>query len=64
VTPPQPTNVTVYVQMAGTNVVLTWSQGILLQADTVTGPWSTNLATSPYLLAPTLPQKFYRVRVQ
>jgi hypothetical protein len=64
VTPPQPPNVTVYVQMAGTNVVLTWSQGILLQADTVTGPWSTNLATSPYLLAPTPPQKFYRVRVQ
>jgi len=64
VTPPQPTNVTVYVEMAGTNVVLTWSQGTLLEADKVTGPWSTNLATSPYLFAPTPPQKFYRVRVQ
>jgi hypothetical protein len=64
VTPPPPPSVTVYVEMAGTNVVLTWSQGTLLEADKVTGPWSTNLATSPYLFAPTPPQKFYRVRVQ
>jgi hypothetical protein len=48
----------------GGNVTLTWSEGILLEAPTVNGPWSTNLAVSPYTFAPTAPQKFYRVQFE
>jgi hypothetical protein len=34
---------------SGQNVVLTWAQGMLLQAPALTGPWTTNsVATSPY----------------
>ena len=49
---------------AGNNVVLTWAQGMLLQAPAVTGPWTTNsLATSPYTNSATGTQ-FYRLQIQ
>ncbi len=50
----------------GASVVLTWNGGgKLLQAASVTGPWTTNsAATSPYPVTPSTPQMFYRVRVQ
>jgi hypothetical protein len=52
------------IQRSGTNVQLKWSQGLLLQATNVTGPWTTNNgATSPFTVAPTAAQKFYRVQV-
>jgi Concanavalin A-like lectin/glucanases superfamily len=48
---------------AGNNVVLTWSQGVLLQAPAVTGPWTTNsAATSPYTNAAAGSQ-FYRLQI-
>jgi hypothetical protein len=42
---------------------LTWPQGTLLEATSLAGPWATNSNTSPYLFAPSGPQKFFRVQV-
>ena len=58
----QPVNITL--QMSGANLQLTWPQGTLLQTTNLTGPWVTNLATSPYLVSPTNGRMFYRIRVQ
>jgi hypothetical protein len=56
--------VTLSVQRSGANIVLSWPQGTLLEATSVTGGWVTNNATSPYTNTPTGAQKFYRARVQ
>jgi hypothetical protein len=49
----------------GNHFQITWPQGVLLEATNVTGPWITNsTATSPFTNSPTMPQQFYRVRVQ
>lgn len=49
---------------AGQNLVLTWQQGILLQAPAVTGPWTTiSTATSPYTVPANQPTQFYRLRI-
>jgi hypothetical protein len=52
------------IQKVGANVQLTWPQGTLLEATAITGPYTTNLAPSPYLFAPTGAAKFFRVKVQ
>jgi len=52
------------IQQIGVNVKLTWPQGTLLQADALTGPWTTNTAASPYTLLPSAAKKFYRVIAQ
>jgi hypothetical protein len=50
---------------SGGNLVLTWpGNGKLLEATNISGPWTTNLSTSPASLAPNQPQKFYRIRSQ
>lgn len=50
---------------SGGNLKITWSQGTLLQATNVSGPWVTNsMATSPYTVAPTNSQMYFKVRVQ
>lgn len=60
-----PPAITLGIQHVGGNVVLTWSQGTLLEASNVTGPWTTNAAaTSPFTNNPTAAQKFFRVLVQ
>ncbi|MGP8235731.1 MAG: RHS repeat-associated core domain-containing protein [Limisphaerales bacterium] len=46
---------------AAGSLTLTWSQGTLLQATNLTGPWSTNTAASPYTFAPTNSQKFFKL---
>jgi uncharacterized protein YjdB len=49
---------------SGTNVVLTWSAGTLLQAPTVLGPWTTNsAAVSPHTVAATNGSQFYKILV-
>jgi len=63
VTPP-PANVTLLLQRSGATFQLAWPQGVLLEADEVTGPWTTNTSTSPFIVTPTAPQKFYRVIVR
>jgi len=55
--------VTLYIARSGLSLQLTWSNGTLLEANAVTGPWTTNSATSPYLVAPAGNQRFYRVQV-
>jgi hypothetical protein len=57
-------NVTLSVVRSGGNIVLSWPQGTLLEADNVAGPYSTNNAASPYTNAPTAIQKFYKVIVR
>jgi hypothetical protein len=59
-----PPPVTINVSFSGGNLTLTWSQGTLLEATNVYGPWVTNGAPSPYTVAPTGPQKFFRVQTQ
>jgi hypothetical protein len=54
--PPQLT-----INAAGGKVVLTWNKGVLLQANDVTGPWTTNnTAVSPWTNTPSGPRTFYR----
>jgi hypothetical protein len=57
---------TLTVQQSGGNIILTWPYGMLIQAPTVTGPWSPvpGNPTSPYSTAPTGAMQFYRVQVQ
>lgn len=59
-----PPPVTLTIQLVGSNVLVSWPQGTLLEATSVAGPWTTNSATSPYLVAPTAATRFYRVIVQ
>jgi hypothetical protein len=54
---------TVAIQNVGGNVQITWSVGTLLQAPALTGPWTTNVNTSPYTFTPTAPNMFYRVQL-
>ena len=49
---------------SGSNLVLSWPQGMLLQATNMAGPWTTNNAGSPYTNLPSQPQMFYRVQLQ
>jgi len=56
--------VSLTIQKVGANVQLTWPQGTLLEANSVTGPYLTNTATSPYTFGPTGTMKFFRVKVQ
>jgi hypothetical protein len=57
--------VVVQVERAGPNLQLTWSGGTLLESTNVSGPWLSNVtAASPYLVVPTEPQKFFKVRAQ
>jgi hypothetical protein len=51
-------------RLSATQIELQWSQGTLLEATSILGPWTTNTAASPLLLTPSGPQKFYRVSVQ
>ena len=56
--------VTIDLRRVGTQLQLEWSQGTLLEATSIMGPWTTNSAPSPYPVTPTGPQKFYRVIVK
>lgn len=59
VTPPS-----ISLGQSGGNMTLTWPSGLLLEATNVLGPWTTNVATSPYTFTPTGPMKFYRLQLQ
>jgi hypothetical protein len=56
---------TVTAQLVGTQIVLNWTTGILLQAPSLSGPWTTNTVAPPYAVTNdlTAPQMFYRVLV-
>jgi len=51
-------------RVAGGQLQLKWSEGKLLEASSLTGPWTTNSASSPYVLTPDGAQKFYRLIVR
>ena len=49
---------------AGTNVVLTWPSGTLLEAPTLLGPWTAiPAAASPYTTPATNAAQFFKVHV-
>ncbi|MDD5140172.1 MAG: hypothetical protein PHY43_07950 [Verrucomicrobiales bacterium] len=48
------------IPVGGGQVQVTWPQGTLLQAPAVTGPWTTNVATSPYTFTPSGSQQYFR----
>jgi hypothetical protein len=50
--------------VANGQLQLTWPQGILLEATSLAGPWTTNANTSPYTFTPSGPQKFFRAQVR
>jgi hypothetical protein len=43
------------------NPVLSWAAGTLLQATNLSGPWGAISTSSPYTIAPTNSQTFYRL---
>jgi hypothetical protein len=50
---------------SGSEVILTWPGGKLLEATNLTGPWVTNnAAASPYTVSAAGAGKFYRVQLQ
>ena len=57
-------NPKVTVTRSGTDMVLSWPSGSLLEATNVLGPWTTNSATSPYQFTPTAPQRYFRLQLQ
>lgn len=56
--------VSLSIQRSGNNYVVSWPRGTLLEADQITGPWTTNTATSPFTNSPSGSGKFYRVQVK
>jgi len=53
---------TLSIGTSGSDLILNWSAGTLLEATNITGPWTTNNNTSPYLVTPDGPQKFFKVQ--
>jgi hypothetical protein len=54
---------TLSIARSGSNIVLTWQGGTLLQSSSVTGPWApVNGATSPDTIPTTSGSQFYRVQ--
>ncbi len=50
--------------LSGGQFQLNWTQGTLLEATSLSGPWQTNSATPPLIITPSGPQKFYRLILQ
>jgi hypothetical protein len=60
-----PASATIKIAPAGSNLVLTWPGGALLEATNLTGPWTpVSSATSPYTNTPSSATEFYRVQLQ
>jgi hypothetical protein len=59
-----PSKVTLSYAHAGSNLVLTYPAGLLLQAPSLAGPWTTNTAaTSPYTVPAGPGNQFFRIKV-
>ena len=58
-----PPTIVLKLQKSGANQILTWTPalGTLLQAPSLSGPWTTNTAPQPYTVTPTQSQLFYKV---
>ena len=56
--------VSLAIRLSGTNTVLSWPAGVLLQAPALSGPWTTNTsAVSPFTVTATQASQFYKVLV-
>ena len=57
---------TLSVEKSGSNIILSWPNGTLLQAPSVNGPWNPvpGNPASPYTTTPSGTMEFYRVQVQ
>jgi len=53
---------TLGIQWAGSNLQVSYTNGILLQATSLTGPWTTNNTASPYTFTPTGASMFFRTQ--
>lgn len=65
--PPPPPNVVLSITNTSGNIIVSWNPavGSLLQAPAVTGPWTTNSATSPFTnTTPTQAEMFYKIQTQ
>ena len=51
------------ITQSGSNLLVAWPSGTLLQAPAITGPWTTNHSTSPLTVAPTAQAMFYRTQL-
>ncbi|HEY3854576.1 MAG TPA: LamG-like jellyroll fold domain-containing protein [Verrucomicrobiae bacterium] len=51
----------VTITQSGPNVTISWQSGVLLQAPTLLGPWTTNSATPPFTTPATNTSEFYKV---
>jgi hypothetical protein len=66
VVPPGTANkyeVTLGLTRSASSLVLSWPTGVLLQAPTLLGPWTTNSAVSPYTVPTTNGDQFFKVLV-
>jgi hypothetical protein len=55
---------TLQLSFSGANMQLIWSEGTLLEATNLAGPWiAPPGASSPLIVVPTSPRKFFRVQV-
>ena len=52
---------TLHYTFSNGKLTLSWTTGTLLQAPQVLGPWTTNLAASPFDVNPTNAQTYYRL---
>ena len=60
-----PPAATLDIQYSSGNLILTWPTGTLQSAPVVTGPYTdAGGATSPYTLAPSGAQQYFRVKIQ
>jgi hypothetical protein len=53
---------TIQIGFVGSSLQLTWPSGTLEQSTNIAGPWTTNSAPSPFMVTPSGPQMFYRVK--
>jgi hypothetical protein len=61
--PPPPVTVDIAKSSTPGSLNISWSQGTLLQATNLLGPWTTNAATSPYPVSATGTQMYFKVKV-
>jgi hypothetical protein len=58
------TPVPIDIARSGTgNLTLTWTQGTLLQATNLAGPWTSSTVSSPYIVAPTNSQMYFKLLI-
>jgi PKD repeat protein len=61
---PIPPSTPITFHTVGSQLILNWNQGLLLEATNVAGPWMTNMtATSPFTNDMNMPMMFFKVQI-